>query len=126
MERGGAVVLQRELAGLGFAGGYPPGAALHQAAARPTALGGIGDGQIRDRARRAGQVDFGQLTLWIGERSEVVHQYVFTLGYSRRLFSFAYPNERPAALLDGHVSVPCVILMGCRQPRSTCHRLFAA
>jgi hypothetical protein len=27
---------------------------------------------------------------------------VFTLGYSRRLFSFAYPNERLAALLDGH------------------------
>lgn len=47
-------------------------------------------------------MDFGQLTLWIGELPVVAHLYVFTLGYSRRPFSFAYPNEKLAALLDGH------------------------
>jgi transposase len=96
------VVLQRELTGLGFVGGYQQ----VQRYIKP----------LRDRRRWAelatvrfetepgeqAQVDFGQLTLWIGEQPEVVHLYVFTLGYSRRLFTFAYPNERLAALLDGH------------------------
>lgn len=48
------------------------------------------------------QVDFGQTRLWIGERLEVVHVLVFTLGYSRRLWLSAYPHERLSALLDGH------------------------
>ena len=88
------VVLQRELTGLGFVGGYQQ----VQRYIKP----------LRDRRRWAelatvrfetepgeqAQVDFGQLTLWIGEQPEVVHLYVFTLGYSRRLFTFAYPNER--------------------------------
>lgn len=96
------VVLHRELAGLGFEGGYQQ----VQRFIKP----------LRDRRRWAelatvrfetepgeqAQVDFGQLTLWIGEQPVVAHLYVFTLGYSRRLFSFAYSNEKLAALLDGH------------------------
>ena len=31
-----------------------------------------------------------------------VHPFVYTLGYSRRCFAYAYPNERVPALLDGH------------------------
>jgi len=31
-----------------------------------------------------------------------VHLFVFTLGYSRRLFTGGYRNERLATLLDGH------------------------
>ena len=38
----------------------------------------------------------------IGEQPETVHLFVFTLGYSRRLFTRGYPNERLATLLDGH------------------------
>lgn len=48
------------------------------------------------------QVDYGQLQVWIGEQSETVHLFVFTLGYSRRLFTHGYRNERLATLLDGH------------------------
>ena len=33
------------------------------------------------------QVDYGQLQVWIGEQPETVHLFVFTLGYSRRLFT---------------------------------------
>ncbi len=35
------------------------------------------------------QVDYGQLWVWIGEQPEKVHLFVFTLGYSRRLFTRA-------------------------------------
>jgi len=48
------------------------------------------------------QVDYGQLRVWIGEQPETVHLFVFTLGYSRRLFTRGYHNERLATLLDGH------------------------
>ena len=48
------------------------------------------------------QVDYGQLQVWIGEQPETVHLFVFTLGYSRRLFTRGYRNERLATLLDGH------------------------
>src|SRR5208282_2266655 len=48
------------------------------------------------------QDDYGQLKVWIGEQPETVHLFVFTLGYSRRLFTRGYRNERLATLLDGH------------------------
>jgi transposase len=48
------------------------------------------------------QVDFGQRRVWIGEREEAAHVFVFTLGYSRRLFAVAFPHERLDAVLAGH------------------------
>ena len=48
------------------------------------------------------QVDYGQLQVWIGEQPETFHLFVFTLGYSRRLFTRRYRNEKLATLLDGH------------------------
>jgi transposase len=44
------------------------------------------------------QVDYGQLQVWIGEQPETVHLFVFTLGYSRRLFTRGYRDERLATL----------------------------
>jgi IstB-like ATP binding protein/Integrase core domain len=40
--------------------------------------------------------------LWIGEQLEKVHLFVFTLGYSRRLYAHGYHHERLTTLLDGH------------------------
>ena len=48
------------------------------------------------------QVDYGQIWVWIGAQLEKVHLFVFTLGYSRRLYSRGYQNERLSTLLDGH------------------------
>jgi transposase len=48
------------------------------------------------------QVDYGQLWVWIGGQAEKVHLFVFTLGYSRRLYAHAYRHERLTSLLDGH------------------------
>lgn len=97
-----AVVLHRELQGLGFTGGVQqvrrairPWRAEARWAAMATVRYETGPGE-------QAQVDFGQLRLWIGERDERVQLFVLTLGYSRRLWVRAYPHERLSALLDGH------------------------
>jgi len=53
------------------------------------------------------QVDYGQLRVWIADRLERSHLFVFTLGYSRRLFVQAYRDEKLGSLLDGHQQAFC-------------------
>jgi transposase len=48
------------------------------------------------------QVDWGSTRVLIGERPERVHLFVLTLGYSRRLYARAYPDERLVSLLNAH------------------------
>ena len=48
------------------------------------------------------QVDFGEARVWIGDALVVAHVFVFTLGYSRRHYSEAFPHERLSAVLAGH------------------------
>lgn len=97
-----AVVLHREIQGLGFTGGVQqvrrairPWRAEARWAAVATVRYETGPGE-------QGQVDFGQLHVWIDDQRERVHLFVMTLGYSRRLWVRAYPHERLSALLDGH------------------------
>jgi len=97
----GAVV-HRELRAQGFTGGYlqiqrylQPLRAARQWAATASVRFETGPGE-------QAQVDFGQLRVWIGEVEAVVHLFVFTLGYSRRLWTRAYPHERLDVVLDGH------------------------
>ncbi|MER3425225.1 MAG: transposase, partial [Nitrospiraceae bacterium] len=99
---GNAVVLHRELQGLGFTGGgQQVRRAIRpwRAEARWATLATVG---YETGPGEQAQVDFGQLRIWIGERDERVHLFVMTLGYSRRLWVRAYPHERLSALLDGH------------------------
>ena len=97
-----AAVLHRELVTLGFGGGYlqvqrhvKPRRDERRWATVATIRFETGPGE-------QAQVDFGQLRVWIGERPETVHLFVFTLGYSRRCFAYGYPHERLPVLLDGH------------------------
>ncbi|MDH5319305.1 MAG: IS21 family transposase [Nitrospira sp.] len=97
-----AVVLHRELQGLGFTGGVQqvrrairPWRAEARWATVATVRYETGPGE-------QAQVDFGQVQIWIGDHRERVHLFVMTLGYSRRLWVWAYPHERLSALLDGH------------------------
>lgn len=96
------VVLHRELMGLGFTGSYQqvqrhlkPYRGKRKWAELATMRFETGPGE-------QAQVDYGQLGVWIGEQLETVHLFVLTLGYSRRLFTHGYPNEKLASLLDGH------------------------
>lgn len=52
---------------------------------------------------RQGQVDWGQCWTGLGGRRARVHLFVFTLGYSRRLFARATRDEKLATFLNCHV-----------------------
>jgi transposase len=96
------VVLHRELAGLGFSGSYQQVRRFlkpYRAQRRWSELATV---RFETEPGEQAQVDYGQLQVWIGEQPETVHLFVFTLGYSRRLFTRGYHNERLATLLDGH------------------------
>ena len=133
------VVLQRELTGLGFTGSYQqlqrylkPYRAQRKWAELATVRFETGPGE-------QAQVDYGQLRIWIGEQLETVHLFVLTLGYSRRLFTHAYRNEKLATLLDGHerafrhfggVTLTCLydnprtLVLGRSENRVVWHALF--
>ena len=133
------MVLQRELTGLGFTGSYQqlqrylkPYRAQRKWAELATVRFETGPGE-------QAQVDYGQLRIWIGEQLETVHLFVLTLGYSRRLFTHAYRNEKLATLLDGHerafrhfggVTLTCLydnprtLVLGRSENRVVWHALF--
>ena len=95
-------VLHRELQALGFAGTYQQVQRAMQPLRADRAWATVATVRFETNPGQQAQVDFGQTRLWIGERLEVIHIVVFTLGYSRRLWVSAYPHERLSALLDGH------------------------
>lgn len=51
---------------------------------------------------RQSQADWGSKSLRIGGRPVRAQLFVLTLGFSRRLFARAYPNQKLPALVDGH------------------------
>jgi transposase len=132
-------VLHRELAGLGFSGSYQqvqrylkPHRAQRKWAELATVRFETGPGE-------QAQVDYGQLRVWLGEQLETVHLFVLTLGYSRRLFTYAYRDEKLASLLDGHerafrhfggVTLGCLydnprtLVLGRRENQVVWHPLF--
>ena len=97
-----AVVLHRELLSLGFSGTYQQVQRFVQPYRSQSRWERLATVRFETEPGEQAQVDFGQRKLWIGEKLESVHLFVLTLGYSRRLFSYAYPNERLHALIDGH------------------------
>lgn len=96
------VVLLRELRAQGYPGGLNQ---VHRfvrplrVAARRAELATI---RFETAPGQQAQVDFGQRRVWIGEQAVAAHLFVFTLGYSRRLYATAFPHERLDALLAGH------------------------
>ena len=48
------------------------------------------------------QIDWGQALVYLAARAVVVHLFVLTLGFSRRGFYHACPNERMSQFLDAH------------------------
>lgn len=96
------VVLHRELQPLGFTGTVQQvRRALRPFRARQrwTTVATV---RFETAPGEQAQVDFGQVQLWIGAQREKAHIFVYTLGYSRRIWAQAYRHERLEALLDGH------------------------
>jgi len=96
------VVLLRELAGLGFTGSYQQVQRFLKPYRAKRKWSELATVRFETAPGEQAQVDYGQLQVFIGEQPRTVHLFVFTLGYSRRLFTRAYHNERLATLLDGH------------------------
>jgi len=96
------VVLHRELVGLGFSGSCQQVQRFLKPYRAKRKWSELATVRFETEPGEQAQVDYGQLQVWIGEQPETVHLFVFTLGYSRRLFTRGYRNERLATLLDGH------------------------
>ena len=97
-----AMVLYRELRQQGYTGSYPsvrryirPWRATWRSQEPATVRFETAPGE-------QAQVDWGSTQVWIGEQRVRVHLFVMVLSYSRRLFAWAFPNERQDALLEGH------------------------
>jgi transposase len=95
-------VLYREVQGLGFTGGPLQVQRFLRPYREQRRWSELATVRFETAPGEQAQVDYGQLRVWIGAQLEEVHLFVFTLGYSRRLYSRGYQNERLATLLDGH------------------------
>lgn len=95
-----AVVLHRELREQGFTGSE----IIVRRAVRPWRLAATPVATVRFESApgEQAQVDFGQQRVWIADVQVAVQLFVFTLGYSRRLFAVAFPQQRLREWLAGH------------------------
>jgi transposase len=84
--------LYRELKSFGFAGGYDQVRRFMRPHWLERPWSGLSTIRFETGPGEQAQVDYGQLRVWISEQPEVIHLFVFTLGYSRRVFARAYPN----------------------------------
>jgi len=96
------VVLYRELQALGFSGGLMQVQRFVRPYREQRKWSELATVRFETGPGEQAQVDYGQLWVWIGTQPEKVHLFVFTLGYSRRLYAHAYRHERLTSLLDGH------------------------
>jgi len=99
-----AVVLTREMAALGYRGGYS--AVLKYIA--PWRKDWRGDGlptvRFETGPGEQAQVDWGSTALYLGDVRTRVHLFTMVLGFSRRIFARAYRSEGLDPLLDGHAA----------------------
>ena len=133
------VVLHRELKALGFAGGLLQVQRLVRPYREQRRWSELATVRFETGPGEQAQVDYGQLWVWIGAQPEKIHLFVFTLGYSRRLYTRAYRHERLTSLLDGHehafrwfggVTLSCLydnprnLVLGRREHKVLWHPLF--
>jgi transposase len=96
------VVVHRELQALGFSGGYLQVQRFLQPLRSERRWASVATVRFETEPGRQAQVDFGQTRLWIADTEVTAHIFVLTLGFSRRVWARAYPNERLATVLDAH------------------------
>lgn len=86
----------------GFAGSYET---VKRAVAPLRELAAAGDAcltRFETEPGQQSQIDWGQCKTWFGERPVELHVFVLTLGYSRRGFYCAFPNEQLSQFLEAH------------------------
>jgi len=96
-----AKVLHRELSERGYEGSYVT-VQRYVRALRTAPQAEAATARYETVPGAQGQVDWGMLNVWIGDRKVKVHLFVMVLGYSRRIFTRGYLHEKLGNLLDGH------------------------
>jgi transposase len=96
-----AKVLHRELQEQGYSGSYVT-VQRYVRPLRTAAQPETATARFETAPGAQAQVDWGMLKVWIGQAPVDVHLFVMVLGYSRRIFTKAYVNEKLGNLLDGH------------------------
>lgn len=95
-----AVVLHRELREQGFTGSE----IIVRRAVLPWRLATTPVATVRFESApgEQAQVDFGQQRVWIDDALVAAQLFVYSLGYSRRVFAVAFPRQRLREWLAGH------------------------
>ena len=94
-------MLHRELVAQGFTGS-PVIVRRFVQPLRAAARSAVATVRFETAPGQQAQVDFGQRHVWIGEQYVAAHVFVFTLGFSRRLYPTAFSHERLDAVLQGY------------------------
>jgi transposase len=97
-----AAVLYRELRAQGYAGSAQQVLRFVRPLRVAAARGAAATVRYETAPGQQAQVDFGQRRVWIAEDYVAAHVFVFTLGFSRRLYATAFAHERLDAVLQGH------------------------
>jgi transposase len=97
-----ARILYREIREKGYAGSYRGVARFVAPLRQARRRAEVATVRFETPPGKQSQVDWGSSWVWFGEERELAHFFVLTLGYSRRMYVRAYPNERLASLIDGH------------------------
>lgn len=97
-----ARILHQELRQLGFAGCYETVKLAVRPLRAEATLDGLTQSRFETEPGQQAQVDWGELTVDMGEQRRVVHVLIMTLGFSRRHYAEGFLNERIPSLLAAH------------------------
>jgi transposase len=97
-----ARILHQELRQLGFAGCYETVKLAVRPLRTEATLDGLTQSRFETEPGQQAQVDWGELTVDMGEQRRVVHVLIMTLGFSRRHYAEGFLNERIPSLLAAH------------------------
>lgn len=97
-----AQILYQELRERGYAGSYETVKLFVRPLRQEASIGDVTLRRFETPPGQQSQIDWGQAVVPFRAGSAGVHLFVLTLGYSRRSFVCAYPNEQLGAFLEAH------------------------
>jgi len=97
-----ARILHQELRKLGFSGCYETVKLAVRPLRAEATLDGLTQSRFETEPGHQAQVDWGELTVDMGDERRVVHVLIMTMGFSRRHYAEGFLDERIPSLLAAH------------------------